>query len=119
MRLLYFATHQIWPLTSGNRLRDSHLARQLAERASVTFLELCHPGEQPSKPPGDSEFDHIISLSKGASYTADKILLGIAGPTPLTVLNYFHPRLASQLADILARGRFDVVQIEGVLLSEY
>src|SRR6266853_704268 len=119
MRLLYFATHQIWPLTSGNRLRDYHLARQLAVRASVTFVELCHPGEQPSKPPCDSEFDRIVSLSKGASYTADKILLGIAGPTPLTVLNYYQPRLASQLADMLSRGRFDAVQIEGVLLSEY
>jgi sugar transferase (PEP-CTERM/EpsH1 system associated) len=119
MRLLYFATHQIWPLTSGNRLRDYHLARQLAMRASVTFVEMCHPGEQPSKPPCDCEFDRIISLKKGASYSSDKILLGITGPTPLTVLNYSQPRLASQLADIVARDRFDAVQIEGVLLSEY
>ncbi len=119
MRLLYFATHQIWPLTSGNRLRDYHLARQLAMHASVTFVEMCHPGERPSKPHCDGEFDRIISLNKGASYTANKILLGIAGPTPLTVLNYSQPRLVSQLADIVARGRFDAVQIEGVLLSEY
>jgi polysaccharide biosynthesis protein PslH len=119
MKILYFAAHQIWPLTSGNRLRDYHLARQLAERASVTFVEMCHPGEQPSRPTGDCGFDRIISLNRGASYTLDKILLGIVGPTPLTVMNYFQPQLASQLADILAREKFDAVQIEGILLSEY
>jgi sugar transferase (PEP-CTERM/EpsH1 system associated) len=119
VRILYFAAHQVWPLTSGNRLRDYHLARQLAARASVTFVEMCHPGEQPSRPPSDCGFNEIITLNKEASYTPIKILRGIAGPTPLTAVNYFEPRLASQLVGILARNKFDAVQIEGVLLCKY
>jgi glycosyltransferase involved in cell wall biosynthesis len=43
----------------------------------------------------------------------------MVGPSPLTVLNYIDSRLAAQLAGVLAQGQFDVVQLEGVLLSEY
>jgi polysaccharide biosynthesis protein PslH len=119
MRLLYFSAHQVWPLTSGNRLRDYHLARQLAKRASVTFVEMCHPGEQPSSPPSDCGFEEIISLKKGVGYTPLKIFRGIVGPVPLTVLNYFQTRSALQLANVLTRGRFSTVQIEGSQLSKY
>jgi sugar transferase (PEP-CTERM/EpsH1 system associated) len=119
MRLLYFATHQIWPLTSGNRLRDYYLARELAKRASVTFVEMCHPGEQPSSPPSDCTFEEIISLKKGLGYTPGKIVRGLAGPTPMTVLNYFQTESASQLVDLLSRRRFDTVQVEGAHLSAY
>ena len=119
MKLLYFAAHQVWPLTSGNRLRDYHLARELAKRASVTFVEMCHPGEQPSSLPSDCGFEQIVSLKRGVGYTPGKVVRGLAGPTPLTVLNYFQSRLASQLANLLARGQFDTVQIEGAHLSNY
>jgi polysaccharide biosynthesis protein PslH len=119
MKLLYFAAHQMWPLTSGNRLRDYHLARELAKRASVTFVEMCRPGEEPSTPPTDCGFDEIISLKKGASYTPGKIVRGLAGPIPLTVLNYFDTKSAFQLANLFARRQFDTVQIEGVHLSKY
>ena len=119
MSVLYFVAHPVWPLTSGNRLRDYHLARQLAARASVTLVELLNYGEQPSNPPSDCGFDRIISLNKGPSYTLGKILRGIAGPTPLTILNYSEPRLASQLVSTLASGRFDAVQIQGAHLSAY
>lgn len=119
MRLLYFATHQMWPLTSGNRLRDYHLARELAKRASVTFVEMCHPGEEPSTPPNDCVFDEIVSLKKRASNTPGKIVRGLAGPSPLAVLNYFDTKSADQLANLLAWGRFDTVQIEGIHLSRY
>jgi sugar transferase (PEP-CTERM/EpsH1 system associated) len=119
MRLLYFSAHQVWPLTSGNRLRDYHLARQLAKRTSVTFVEMCHPGEQRSSAPSDCGFEEIISLKKGVDYTPDKIVRGIIGSTPLAALNYFQTRSASQLANLLARGQFSSVQVEGVHLSKY
>jgi sugar transferase (PEP-CTERM/EpsH1 system associated) len=119
MKLLYLTCHQIWPLTSGNRLRDYHLARELAGRASVTLVETCHPGELPSRPPDDNQFDKIISWNKSAGYTPARLIRGMMGPTPLTVLNYFDGRSASQLASLLDRGEFDAVQIESVLMSKY
>jgi sugar transferase (PEP-CTERM/EpsH1 system associated) len=119
MRLLYLAAHQTWPLTSGNRLRDYYLARELAKRASVTYVEMYHSGEGPSRAPSDSGFEETISVRKGTGYTPDKIVRGIVGPIPLTVLNYFRSRSASQLANLLRRRRFDTVQLEGVQLSNY
>jgi glycosyltransferase involved in cell wall biosynthesis len=119
MRLLYFSAHQLWPLTSGNRLRDYHLARELAKRASVTFVEICHLGEQPSSPPSECGFQEIISLKKGFGYTPDKIIRGITGSIPLTTLSYFQTGSASQLAKVLAKGQFTAVQVEGVHLSQY
>jgi polysaccharide biosynthesis protein PslH len=119
MKLLYFAAHQLWPLTSGNRLRDYHLARELAKRASVTFVEMCHSGETPSRPPAHCGFEEIISLRKGVGYTPDKIIRGLIGSSPLTTLNYFQPRSASQLANLLANRKFSNLQLQGVHLSNY
>lgn len=119
MRILYFAAHQAWPLTSGNRLRDYHLARQLAKVAGVTFLEMCHPGEAPSNPPADCGFETVVSLKKGFGYTPYKIVRGLAGPLPLPVLNYFQARAARQLGSLLTKRPFATVQMEGVHLSNY
>jgi polysaccharide biosynthesis protein PslH len=119
MRLLYFAAHQAWPLTSGNRLRDYHQARELAKRGPVTFVEMCHPGEESSSVPSDSGFEEVVSLRKGAGYTPAKIVRGMAGSTPLTALNYFEPVAEAQLAKLLARSQFSTVQLEGVHLSGY
>jgi glycosyltransferase involved in cell wall biosynthesis len=119
MRSLYFAPHQISPINSGARLRDYHLARQLAARSSVTFVEMRHAGEEPHIPPDDSGFADIVTLEKDVTYTPSKILRGLAGPTPMTVLNCWSPRSASQLANVLRSRQFDTVQMESVHLMEY
>jgi glycosyltransferase involved in cell wall biosynthesis len=119
MRILYFAPHQIWPLNTGARLRNYQLARRLADRCSVTLVEMRHAGEEPSVPPDDSGLASVVTLNKGHTYTPSKILRGLVGPTPVTVLNCWSPRLASELADVLRYRQFDTVQIEGVHLMEY
>ena len=48
-----------------------------------------------------------------------KLVQGLIGPTPLTVLNYSSPRVSRILAEILEAGSFDAVQMEGVHLSAY
>src|SRR5260370_31082413 len=119
MRLLFLPPRPIWPLTSGNRLRDYHLARQLGAHASVTVVEMHGKDEQPTKPPADCGFEQILSLKKNAAYTPGKLIRGMKGPTPVTVLNYFEGRLALQIVEIINTGRFDAVQIEGVHMSQY
>ncbi len=119
MRLLYFAPHQLWPANTGARLRDYHLARQLAARASVTFVEMRGAEEKSSVAPGDFGFTDVVTLVKERTYTPSKLLRGLAGPTPVTVLNCWSPESESQLADVLASSRFDAVQIESVHLMQY
>jgi len=119
MRLLYFTAHQIWPINTGARLRDYQLARRLAARFSVTFVEMRHAGEGHTMPPDGSGLASVVTLYKGRTYSAFKILRGLAGPTPVTVLNCWSLRLASELADVLRSRQFDTVQIEGMQLMKY
>ena len=120
MKVLYFAPHTCWPLTTGARLRDYHLARQLAARSQVTVVGLRHPGDPKSgEPPDDSGFARYIPLTKDRSYTLSKLVRGLAGPMPIPVLNYTSRRVAAELAAIVEEGRFDVVQVESVHLLEY
>jgi glycosyltransferase involved in cell wall biosynthesis len=48
-----------------------------------------------------------------------KILSGIIGPLPLTVLNYASKEVASALSALLAEESFDAVQLESVHLLSY
>src|SRR5882724_7602637 len=119
MKLLFFAPHQIWPTNTGARLRDYQLARQLTMRSSVTFVEMRHAREEQHVPPDDSGFASVITLDKGHTYTLRNILLGLLGPTPVTLLNCWSPRAASQLADVLKSRHFDSVHIVGTQLMTY
>ncbi len=119
MRLLYFAPHQAWPINSGARLRDSYLSRQLAARCSVTFAEMKHPGEKWCKPPERSGLAGMVTLEKGRTYSPSRIVRGLAGPVPVTVLNCWSQQSASQLARVLGTCQFDTVQLEGVHLMQY
>ena len=87
MRLLYFAPHQLWPVVTGARLRDYHLARGLAARCAVTFLETRQPGEANDPPAPPCGFERVVTVVKDKSYGLSNILRGLAGPVPLTVLN--------------------------------
>ena len=119
MTLLYFAPHQIWPVNTGARLRDYELAGQLARRFSVTFVEMRRPEEEARIPPNDIGLTTVVTLDKDPTYTPSKILRGLAGPTPVTVLNCWSLQSASQLANVLRSRRFDTVQMEGVHLMKY
>lgn len=119
MRILYFATHPLLPLTSGNRLRDFYLSRELAKREDVTFVEFCEPGEELSRLLDDLPFEEVVSLSKPPGYRAWNLVRGLTGPTPLTVLNYFDSAAEMKLQALLNRQRFDTVQLEGVHLTPY
>ena len=120
MRILYFSPRQCWPLTTGARLRDYHLARQLAGRASVTYLGLTQPDEEAvTIPVGDNPFEKVVTIPKNRSYTTANLVRGLIGPDPVTVLNYYSPHVSAALEDLLRNGSFHSIQIEGVHLLGY
>ncbi len=119
MKLLYFALHPIWPLNSGARVRDFQLARYLAAHASVTFVEMHFSGDSHHDPPDDSGLADIVGLEKERTYSLSKIVKGLAGPVPVTVLNCWASQSASKLEQVLQSRQFDTVQVEGVHLIEY
>ncbi len=120
MRILYFSPRQCWPRDTGAKLRDYYLASQLAARCPVTYLGLRDPSEAASEPPvAKAGFAAYHGVARESTYTVSKLVRGLIGPTPLTVLNYSSARVSRMLAEILQSGSFDAVQMEGVHLSAY
>lgn len=120
MKLLYFTTHQLWPLTTGARLRDYHLAKHLAKRCEVTFLETLHPNDDKlAAAPQCTGFRRVVSLEKEPNFRPMKLLRGMIGPTPVTLLNYHSPEMAKTLRGLLQEENFDLVQLENVHLCVY
>jgi glycosyltransferase involved in cell wall biosynthesis len=125
MRILYFSSRECWPVNSGARLRDYHLARQLAGHASVTYVGLAYPGadqyEQPGEglPPPEQVFEQVIRIPKARAYTPVNLVRGWMGPTPVTVWNCTTPEIAAALAKLGRETAFDSIQMEGVHLVRY
>ncbi len=120
MRILFFSPRPFWPQDTGAKLRDYHLARQLALRAEVSYLGFAENGSV--DPPGDgsgSVFERIVIVRRDKGYTPTKLVKGIIGSVPVTVLNYTTPAMKSMLADLLEAKPYDAVQMESVHLAEY
>jgi glycosyltransferase involved in cell wall biosynthesis len=105
-------------MNTGARLRNFHLANAVGSRAAVTLLQILQPGEAVVTPP-PSNFDRVLSVEKDRSYTYRKVLQGMIGPLPVTVLNYTAASVTSYLKEILERGHFDLIQLESIHLISY
>ena len=119
MRVLYFSPRACWPLNSGARLRDYYLAREIARHAEVAYLGFSEPGEiWRGKVGFDSELDCTF-VPRPAGFSLPNLIKGLAGPFPVTVLNFTTTAMRNELERMLHSSRFDVVQFEGVHLSAY
>lgn len=133
MRVLHFAPRVCWPLDTGAKLRNYHLARVLAERGQITLLAFTDqnesrdgsPAESPRKSPQESlaplenPYQQVITVKRDAAYTLAKVVRGLWGRTPLPVLNYTTASMKQALADLLNEQEFDVVQAESIHLMAY
>jgi sugar transferase (PEP-CTERM/EpsH1 system associated) len=119
LRILFFCPQQIWPVNSGSRLRNAHLATALAKRCSVTVLQILQPSDEWSEPDDAALFEELVVVRKKQSYTPGMVVKGILGPQPVTVLNYESTEIGQVLQRTLAQKRFDAVQMETSNLISY
>ncbi|MGA7414821.1 MAG: glycosyltransferase family 4 protein [Bryobacteraceae bacterium] len=120
MRILYFSSRECWPLNTGARLRDFHLASQLARRGEVVYLGLRNPKDPPPvDPPVDAGFAGFQLVEKNASFSLPNLVRGFAGPVPVTLLNNQSSPARAALVQLLRNRKFDSAQIEGVHLLPY
>lgn len=125
MRILYFSNRECWPVNTGARLRDYHLALQLARRAAVTYFGLCYPGDPVYTEPNDglappeTVFERVLIIPKARAFTPVNLLRGLIGSTPVTVLNCTTETIATTLATLGREMTFDSIQMEGVHLARY
>lgn len=119
MRILFFCPHYLWPINTGARLRNFYLANALAQQCSVTLVQLLQPGEVPPDSEAVTSFEQVLSFRKDKSYTPGKILRGLVGPLPITVLNYSSEAVSRRLSKLLEDKAFDIVQVESIHLFRY
>lgn len=117
--MLYFAPRSLQPANTGSRLRDYYLAHYLATRSHLIFIEMREMQEQADCLPREGNFADIVTLRKGQTYSFFRIVRGLVGPTPVTVLNCWSLVAAASLAEVLRSGQFDTVQVGGVHLARY
>ena len=115
MRVLQIAPRVCWPLDTGARLRNFHLARVLSQHADVTLLAFTDNGE----PATDrlNFYQDVITVKRDAGYTPGKLIRGALGPTPLPVVNYTTEEMKQTLARRLEKSDFDFVQLESIHMS--
>jgi glycosyltransferase involved in cell wall biosynthesis len=146
LRVLHFVPRVPWPLNTGAKLRNYHLARQLARRTQISLLAFSDQALETSHDSTQlSISEHSKSMQHGAergpaesflacperfytretivdrdqSYTPAKIVRGAVGRTPLPLLNYTTSAMKRALERILRKDDFDVVQIESIHLLAY
>lgn len=124
MRILYFTSREVWPVNTGARLRDYHLARQLGNHAEVTLFGLTNESPSPatsgdSLPPPSELFERVIMVAKPPAFSAGKLLRGLLSKTPVTILNCTSAEIADALAQLGREQTFDSIQMEGVHLLRY
>jgi polysaccharide biosynthesis protein PslH len=120
LRILYFSPRECWPPNTGARLRDFHLATQLARRGEVVYLGLRNRQDPPRvDPPAESGFADYRVVERNASFSLPNLLRGFVGPAPVTLLNYQCRSARAELVRLLRNRKFDSVQIEGVHLLDY
>jgi sugar transferase (PEP-CTERM/EpsH1 system associated) len=117
-RILFLCPQPLWPINTGARLRNFHLANALGATCDVTILQITSPGE-PLAPQTPAAFQQVLSVARSKSYTPAKMLRGLIGPMPVTVLNYTSETVAQVLAQTLAAAPYDAVQVESIHLFRY
>jgi len=124
MRVLYFSPRVCWPIISGAHLRDFYLARQLAGRATLTYVGL--DSGKPQTPESTRlelqellSGTEILTIPRDPSYRPANLIRGLIGPTPLNVLNFTSTAVMAELERILHDRSFDAIQIESVHLIAY
>jgi glycosyltransferase involved in cell wall biosynthesis len=115
--VLHFAPRVCWPLDTGAKLRNYHLARVLSARANVTLLAF----EDTERPPVSLKniYENVITVERSPGYTLLKIFRGAFGRTPLPLLNYTTIPMKKTLRRTLKDQQFDIVQVESIHLMGY
>ena len=117
MHVLQIAPQICWPLDTGARLRNYHLARVLSDRARVSLLAFA----EVDQPTAELEkiYERVMTVPREKAYSLTKVLRGALGRTPLPLLNYTTEEMKQALARLLDENVFDVVQIESIHLLNY
>lgn len=120
-QLLYISGRECWPTTTGAKLRDYYLMRELSRLFSVTYLGFHEGPEKVRKSPRVPGLDSVrfVLLPRPARNTMGNVLAGFVGPYPLPVMSYTSRAMRNELEELLETQRFDAVHLAAVHYYRY
>jgi glycosyltransferase involved in cell wall biosynthesis len=93
------------------------MARALGENEELSYFYFWHDCELTAK---ELPFcRRLTGIPKPTPYTTAKILRGLFGRNPLSVVNYASPEMADALARLAAECSFDIVHVDSVHMMQY
>jgi sugar transferase (PEP-CTERM/EpsH1 system associated) len=119
MNILFVSPRQCWPVLSGAKLREYHLARALGRQFTMTYVFFSEPG-QPVPTLADLPFcKDLVAVRAPDRYSVHRIVRGVLGRWPLPIENYTSGEMTSTIDALVARNAFDLVHLDGVHLAAY
>lgn len=119
MRILYVTPRQFWPFNTGARLRDYHFARALGSRADLTLAYYRAAGESEVNSEAAPFCAAIHAVPPPDRYTPWKLVRGLVGRYPVTVLNYTTGAMRATLERIASGPPFDLIHLDGLQLAAF
>ncbi len=119
MRTLFVSPRQCWPAISGAKLRDYHFARALGARSELTYVYYADPGSAPLTKQHLPFAKEIIAVPRPRSYSPAKLLQGLLGRFPLSVINYQSAPMNAALERLFRQADFDVVHLDATQLAGF
>jgi glycosyltransferase involved in cell wall biosynthesis len=119
MRILFLSPRLCLPLETGAKIREYYLARALASHAEVTYVSYIQPGF--SAPPAkDLKFFQKVRLVPLVGrYSFPKIVRGVLGRQPLSILNYTTREMQAAITEVAGLPQFDLVHVDNLHMAGY
>jgi polysaccharide biosynthesis protein PslH len=113
VRILFVSPRQCWPVRSGAKLREFHLARALGLRHQLTFVYFA--SETPMPTAADLPFaEQVIAVPKPAAYGPLQLAQGLLTRWPLPILNYSSPALDDQIRRLTSQHSYDLIHFDSI-----
>jgi len=120
MRILFLSSYFCLPPATGSRIRTLHLLKALASAHDVTYVAFADDQRQrDSIEEAKSLCASLKVVFRPHRYSTLKLLKGLAGSTPFTILNFQHPEMARIAAEEQSRGAYSLVHAEGIFMAQY
>ncbi|MGD1993987.1 MAG: glycosyltransferase [Anaerolineae bacterium] len=120
MKILFLTPQLPYPPYQGTALRNWGLISGLARTHAVSLLSFAAPGQDPQpEPPLAAVCESIETVPQPSRSLPQRLRDLVLSGQPDMALRLESPVFRERLADWLARGRFDVVHVEGIELAPY
>ena len=119
MRLLILTPQFPYPPHQGTTIRNCNLIRQLAVRHEVHLLSFAEAPGKVDIEPLRAHCAAICAVAAPQRSTLDRARDTLLSPRPDMALRLESKAMHHQLDELLTRGSYDVIQIEGLEMGPY